>query len=119
MKTEVKFDGCRRRTTRHLQQLMVVAFSSAIVMRYCLAAQRDEKNGFPLTAAMEWRKAAELLAPITPISDRCWREWERIMRLPRRLAGPIGAFKYSWPTPDTEATAAGAVLENVPLAAAA
>jgi hypothetical protein len=115
-------DGSRRRTTRHLQQLMVVAFSSAIVMRYCLAAQRDEKNGFPLTAAMEWRKAAELLAPITPISERCWREWERIMRLPRRLAGPIGAsnaVRYSWPTPDTEAVAAVAVLENVPLAAAA
>ncbi len=58
-------------------------------MRYCLAAQRDEMSGFPFTAAGVWRKAAELLGPITPMSDRCWLEWERIMRLPRHLAGPI------------------------------
>jgi hypothetical protein len=89
MKTAVKFEGRKRRTDRNLQQLMIVAFSSAIAMRYSLTAQRDEKNGFPFTAAMGWRKAAELLAPITPMSDRCWREWERIMRLPRHLAGPI------------------------------
>jgi hypothetical protein len=122
MKTAVKFDGRRRGTARHLPQLMVVAFSSAVAVRYCLAAQRDEKNGFPLTAAMEWRKAAELLAPLTPMSDRCWREWERIMRLPRRLAGPIGACSavdYGSPTPDTKAVPLVAVLNNAPLAAAA
>jgi hypothetical protein len=61
-----------------------------IAVRFGLAAQRDEQNGFPLTAAMEWRKAAELSDPIAPLTDRCWREWERIMRLPRRQAGPIG-----------------------------
>jgi hypothetical protein len=89
MKTAVKLDGCRRLTARPLQQFWVVAFSSAIAMRYCLAAQRDEKKGFPFTAAVEWRKAAELLVPITRMSDRCWLEWERIMRLPRHLAGSI------------------------------
>ena len=58
-------------------------------LHYRWAAQRDEKKGFPLTAAIEWREAAELFAPITPLVERCWREWERIMRLPRRLAEPI------------------------------
>ncbi|MBV9087296.1 MAG: hypothetical protein JOY79_07420 [Acidobacteriaceae bacterium] len=65
------------------------AFRSAVAMRYCVAAQRDEKNRFPLTAALEWRKAAEVVGPIGPMSDQCWIEWERIMRLPRHLAGPI------------------------------
>ena len=121
MKTAVKFDDRRRGTARHLPQLVAVAFSSAIAVRYCLAAERDEQNGFPLTAAMEWRKAAELLAPITPICERCWREWERIMRLPRGLAGPIGAFcavDYGSPTPETKADAAVVAL-GAPLAAAA
>lgn len=89
MKTAGKLDDQRRLTARHLEQLLVVAFSSVVTMRYCLVAQRDEKNGFPCAAAMGWRKAAELLAPFTPMSDRCWLEWERIMRLPRQLAGPI------------------------------
>jgi hypothetical protein len=121
MKTAVEFDGRGQRTARHLPLLVVVAFSSAIAARYCLAAQRDERNGFPLTAAMEWHKAAELLAPITPISDRCWREWERIMRLPRHLAGFIGAcdaVPYCSPSRGTKAVAAVAVL-NAPLATAA
>jgi hypothetical protein len=102
-----------------MQQFMMVAFSSAIAVRYCLAAQREEKNGFPLTAAVEWRKAAELLVSITPICDRCWREWERIMRLPRHLAGPIGAFNAvlpSSPTPDNKAVAVRAVFNHTPLA---
>jgi hypothetical protein len=89
MKTAGKLDGGKLRAARRRQRLMVVALGSAIAMRYSLTAQRDEKNGFPFTAAMGWRKAAELLAPITPMSNRCWLEWERIMRLPRHLAGPI------------------------------
>jgi len=100
---------------------MVVAFSAAVATRCCLAARQDEKNGFPFTAAVEWHEAAELLAPITPMSDRCWREWERIMRLPRRLAGPIGtvnAVSSTSPTPETQTVAAVAVLD-APLAAAA
>jgi hypothetical protein len=56
---------------------------------YCSAAESDERRGFPCTAAMEWRKAAELLAPLPSMADQCWREWERLMRLPRRLAEPL------------------------------
>jgi len=52
------------------------------------AAQREERKGFPYTAAMKWRNAAELFAPDTRAVEYCWREWERIMQLPRRLAGP-------------------------------
>ena len=54
-------------------------------------ASRNEHNGFPYVAALNWRHAAELFAPNTLASDYCWRQWERIMHLPRRLAGPIGA----------------------------
>jgi hypothetical protein len=45
-----------------------------------------------------------LFVPITSMSDRCWVEWERIMRLPRQLAGPIGAsnaVQSSSPTSDS------------------
>lgn len=62
-----------------------------LALVYCHAAQRDENAGYELTAAMEWRKAAELLHAIPAAADRCWRHWEELMRLPRRLAGPIGA----------------------------
>jgi hypothetical protein len=59
--------------------------------QYCRAAQRDERNRFPMTAAMEWHKAAELFAPVAPeLADRCWQEWERIVGMPRRLAGALG-----------------------------
>jgi hypothetical protein len=93
---------------------MAVAFSSAIAVRYCLAAERDEKNGFPLTAAMEWRKAAELLTLVPLAADRCWRKWERIMRLPRRLAGPIDRS-----TSDTKVTGAAVpILPSGPAVAA-
>jgi hypothetical protein len=65
--------------------------SPAIAVACCRAAQRDERNGYTFTAAMEWRKAAQLLAPIPVGAELCWRQWERIMRLPRRLAEPISA----------------------------
>jgi hypothetical protein len=50
-------------------------------------ARREERNGFPYTAAMKWRDAAKLFAPDTRAVEYCWSEWERIMQLPRRLAG--------------------------------
>lgn len=60
---------------------------------HCIrAAKREERNGFTYTAAMKWRNAAELFAPSTRAVEYCWREWERIMGLPRQLAGPIGFF---------------------------
>jgi hypothetical protein len=55
------------------------------------AAQKEELNGFKYTAAMKWRNAAELFAPDTRAVEYCWRQWERIMQLPRRLAGPACA----------------------------
>ena len=56
---------------------------------YCSRdAQREERNGFPYTAAMKWRNAAEVFAPDARAVEFCWSEWERIMQLPRRLAGP-------------------------------
>lgn len=61
----------------------------AKAFHYGHAAQHDERNGFPYTAAMEWRNAAELLCPKTRSAEYCWRQWERIMHLPRRLAQPI------------------------------
>jgi len=63
---------------------------SAKAFHYACAAQRDERNGFPYTAAMEWRKAAELFPSKTRAAEYSWRKWERIMLLPRRLAGPVG-----------------------------
>ncbi len=57
---------------------------------YGREARRDERNGFPYTAAMEWRKAAELFSRDTRAAEHCWRQWERIMHLPRRFAGPMG-----------------------------
>jgi hypothetical protein len=59
------------------------------VLHYGCLAQRDERQGFFHTAAMEWRKAAESVFPNTLAAEYCWRQWERIMRLPRQLAGPV------------------------------
>ncbi len=61
----------------------------AKAIHYSYAAHRDEDAGFPCTAAIEWRHAAELFAPNTLPAEYCWRQWERIMQLPRRLADPI------------------------------
>jgi hypothetical protein len=53
---------------------------------YCRAAEDDERNGSPFTAASEWHRAAHCFASESVTADRCWREWERIMRIPRALA---------------------------------
>jgi hypothetical protein len=66
-----------------------IATRLKLAVGYWLAAERDEKNGFPFTAAMEWHKAAELFSPIPKVSDRCWQQWERIAHLPRRFACPV------------------------------
>lgn len=58
-------------------------------VHYVCAAHLDEHNDFPYAAALEWRKAAELFGSDTPVAEYCWRQWERIVQLPRRLAGPI------------------------------
>ena len=71
---------------RHISKLA----GPILALRYSRAAQRDENNGFTFTAAMEWREAAEWSSCITLLANRYWREWERVMHLPRRLAEPIG-----------------------------
>jgi hypothetical protein len=56
------------------------------VMNLGTAAKQDESRGFALTAAWEWRQAAELAMSIPQLANHCWREWERIMHLPRPVA---------------------------------
>ncbi len=82
------FDRQRRaRTSSGVTMALTTMITAAGT--YCSAAENDERRGFPCTAAMEWQKAAELLAPLPSAADQCWREWERLMRLPRHLAGPV------------------------------
>jgi len=71
------------------RRVFAVAAGWKLAFCYCRAAQRDEKNGFPFTAAMEWRISAELFHFVPMARQCCWGEWERIMRLPRRFATPI------------------------------
>jgi hypothetical protein len=76
---------------KHTVKLRFLKLAGPIIaVRFRWAARRDERKGFPLTAAMEWRKAAELCKPIALLADHCWREWERLMGLPRHLAAAIG-----------------------------
>lgn len=52
------------------------------------AARWEEQNGFPFTAALKWREAAQLFGQDADRAERCWSEWERIMGLPRERAFP-------------------------------
>ena len=61
----------------------------ARAFQYGCAAERDERRGLQYTAAMQWRKAADLFPPDTRAAEYFWRQWERVMQLPRRLADPI------------------------------
>ena len=76
---------------RRLQYWLVAASAFAVALRYCRMAQRDEENGFPCTAAFEWRRAAELCGRFDRVAGHCWQQWERLMGVPRRLAVPLGA----------------------------
>ena len=85
-------------TSRNNRRLVIATASACYLahiaslrkaVHYVCAAHRDEQNRFSYTAAFKWRKAAELFGCETPAAEYCWRQWERIMRLPRRLAGPI------------------------------
>lgn len=84
---------------RHSNQKLAVAAIAAQwvasvneiarAVSYIRAAHRDERDGFRYTAAIEWRHAAELFTWNTYAVEYCWREWERIMNLPRHFAVPI------------------------------
>jgi hypothetical protein len=71
-------------------QLIVALSRFCVAQRRRSEARRSEKDGFRLSAAMQWRHAAELFDPELNLSDRCWREWERVTMLRRELAAPIG-----------------------------
>jgi hypothetical protein len=91
-----------------MRSLCTITADSVLGWRYWRAAEKDEKNGFPFTAAVEWQWAAECFGWLSLISDRCWREWERITHLPRRLASPIGEpeqvmLQYAPAVPDSGA----------------
>ena len=89
----------------------------AKALHYSRSAQNDERNGFPCTAAMEWRLAAELFLSDSLAAEYCWRQWERIMHLPRQLAGPIsGSRPLIVPL---RAASARLVMNQIPLATAA
>lgn len=90
MKRVVKLEGSAILATMSPRLIAVIA-GPVVAIAYGRAARRDESNGYEFTAAMRWRKAAHLMASIPLASDLCWKQWERIMRLPRRLAVPIGA----------------------------
>jgi hypothetical protein len=66
-------------------------------VHYVCAAHRDQQNHFPYAAALEWRKAAELFSSNKQVAEYCWRQWERIVQLPRRLACPISDSSGSAP----------------------
>jgi hypothetical protein len=90
MKTAVQFASHYEGTPAwKVRKTNALTGTAAMVFRYCLSARRDEKNGFPFTAAMEWQKAASLCFPNGLLADLCWRKWERIVRLPRKMAMPI------------------------------
>ena len=72
------------------RRLIATAADSLHGLGYWFAAEKDEKDGFPLTAAWEWQRAAECLSWTSTLADRCWRQWERIVHLPRQLSAPIG-----------------------------
>lgn len=83
------------RNNRNLSVAAVAAWWASNVavvtkaLHYGRAAHRDERDGFTYAAAMQWRHAAELFHSNTLAADYFWRQWERVMQLPRRLARPI------------------------------
>jgi hypothetical protein len=73
---------------RHSRISVITAVAKAV--HYVRAAQKDEHNGFRYAAAMEWQLAAGLFPSNTFAAEYCWSQWERILSLPRQLAGSIG-----------------------------
>jgi hypothetical protein len=99
----VRAHGGAGKEMKSIVQRVLGFLGPLLAFHYRRAAKQDEDNGFPFTAAMEWRHAAELSSWVTPLANSSWREWERIIQLSRRLAEPIGVahpWLYSdrfWP----------------------
>ena len=96
---------------------MRAAIVLAKALHYSRAAQRDERNGFPYTAATEWRHAAELFISGSLAADYCWGQWERVMHLPRQLAVPVSGSRHV--IVPLNSTSAWPAMNQVPLATAA
>jgi hypothetical protein len=92
-------------------------FLPAKSVHYVCAAQRDERNGFPYTAAMEWRHAAELMGTNTLLGEYCLWQWERIMHLSRRPAASI-SFSPAVDCPE-QSSATRPTMNEIPIAIAA
>jgi hypothetical protein len=88
MKRRVKLGTSAMAAVAWIRLLAAIA-APVEAIACCRDAQHDERNGFEFTAAMEWRNAAQHLEGIPWAPEFCWTQWERIMRLPRRLANPI------------------------------
>jgi hypothetical protein len=96
---------------------MHAAVVLAKALHYGRVARRDESNGFPCTAALEWRHAAELFVSGSLAAEHCWGQWERIMHLPRQLARPIGSSRFVIVRPAP--TSARPLMNQIQLATAA
>lgn len=103
-----------------------IAANARSMMRallYASAARKHEQTQFPYTAAMEWRLAAELFGSNTLVGSYFWHRWERIMHVPRLLAGPITDFQTFALLPDQPALVTQkktqSSIDRVPFVAAA
>lgn len=85
-----RFNIAAARPVGLLHLLRAIVAGSKLGWAYWRAAEQDERNGFPFTAAMEWHRAAQCFHSVSFVSEYCWREWERIVHLPRQFANPIG-----------------------------
>jgi len=84
--------GARRQqliTSAAAVELVIRLSRFAAATEYHRIARRTEADGYPYTAAMQWRKAAALFGSEDWLTEPCWQEWERIMHLPRKLSAPI------------------------------
>jgi hypothetical protein len=70
-------------------ELLVKLSRFAAATEYHKRARKTEAEGLTYTAAMQLRKAAGLFDHEEWLAESCWREWERIMQLPRQLSPPI------------------------------
>lgn len=114
--------SCRRRNPA-IAAVGAWCFSNLVLpakaLHYGCAATRDERNGFSYAAAMEWRKAAELFPANTRAAEYSWRQWERIMRLPRRLAGPVGVSRQAvFPFPPVSRPGIAPAIDQISFALA-
>jgi len=85
-----------------LHEAKLELLTSAVVLELLIAVERfntaaeyrrrarcSEANGYPYTAAVQWRIAANLFRSEDWLAEKCWQAWERIMDIPRKFSQPI------------------------------